>query len=152
MTVRAVKNSIVVFVVAIIFVAVMAPSILAVPPLSSSPETVMDQGVRAFQRGAFDQALAAWKAAAELYGRNGQIKQQSEALVQAAQAAQALGQLRAALQHLDLALSLAHQIGDQMWLATVLEGLGRTYLAMRQVDAAAGGEEPMIKLSRGDAG
>ena len=148
MTVRAVKDSIVVFVVAIIFVAVMAPSILAVPPLSSSPETVMDQGVRAFRRGAFDQALAAWKAAAELYGRNGQIKQQSEALVQAAQAAQALGQLRAALQHLDLALSLAHQIGDQTWLATVLEGLGRTYLAMRQVDAAASYLDQALELAR----
>jgi len=148
MTVRAVKDSIVVFLVAIMFVAVMAPSILAVPPLSSSPETVMDQGARAFRRGAFDQALAAWKAAAELYGRNGQIKQQSEALVQAAQAAQALGQLRAALQHLDLALSLAHQIGDQTWLATVLEGLGRTYLAMRQLDAAASYLDQALELAR----
>ena len=148
MTLRAVKDSIVVFVVAITFVAVMAPSILAVPPLSSSPETVMDQGARAFRRGAFDQALAAWKAAAELYGRNGQIKQQSEALVQAAQAAQALGQLRAALQHLDLALSLAHQIGDQTWLATVLEGLGRTYLAMRQLDAAASYLDQALELAR----
>jgi len=148
MTFRAVKDSIVVFVVAITFVAVMAPSILAVPPLSSSPETVMDQGARAFRRGAFDQALAAWKAAAELYGRNGQIKQQSEALVQAAQAAQALGQLRAALQHLDLALSLAHQIGDQTWLATVLEGLGRTYLAMRQLDAAASYLDQALELAR----
>jgi len=148
MIVRAVKDSIVVFVVAITFVAVMAPSILAVAPLSSSPETVMDQGARAFRRGAFDQALAAWKAAAELYGRNGQIKQQSEALVQAAQAAQALGQLRAALQHLDLALSLAHQIGDQTWLATVLEGLGRTYLAMRQLDAAASYLDQALELAR----
>ena len=148
MTFRAVKDSIVVFVVAIMFVAVMAPSILAVAPLSSSPETVMDQGARAFRRGAFDQALAAWKAAAELYGRNGQIKQQSEALVQAAQAAQALGQLRAALQHLDLALSLAHQIGDQTWLATVLEGLGRTYLAMRQLDAAASYLDQALELAR----
>ena len=148
MTFRAVKDSIVVFLVAIMFVAVMAPSILAVPPLSSSPETVMDQGARAFRRGAFDQALAAWKAAAELYGRNGQIKQQSEALVQAAQAAQALGQLRAALQHLDLALSLAHQIGDQTWLATVLEGLGRTYLAMRQLDAAASYLDQALELAR----
>ena len=69
-------------------------------------------------------------------------------MVQAAQAAQALGQLRAALQHLDLALSLAHQIGDQTWLATVLEGLGRTYLAMRQVDAAASYLDQALELAR----
>jgi CHAT domain-containing protein/uncharacterized protein HemY len=104
---------------------------------SSSPDVLMEQGMQAFQRGAFDQALGIWKETSRLYERHGQVKEQSQALMQAAQAAQALGQFRPAFQHLELALTLAQQIGDPVWLATILDSLGRAYLATRQMDAAA---------------
>ena len=76
-----------------------------------------------FSEARFTEALADWKDAAELYGRERNVRQQSRALLQAAQAAQALGHIHPALQYLELALSLAHEVGDPVWLAMVLENL-----------------------------
>ena len=103
---------------------------------TSSPDVLMKQGAQFYERGAFDQAITSWKDAAQLYEREGNIKEQSQALVQLALASQALGQLRQALQQLELALALAQQTGDRAWTASVLGSLGRAYLATRQTDAA----------------
>ncbi|HSE58682.1 MAG TPA: CHAT domain-containing protein [Nitrospiraceae bacterium] len=97
----------------------------------------MQQGASAYQRGAFDQALTAWKEAAQRYEEADRPKDQSRALVQAAQAAQALGHPKLALQQLDLALALAQQVGQPAWTAQVLDRLGRAYLSTRQFDASA---------------
>jgi CHAT domain-containing protein len=122
------------FVLAAGFVLSKAPgTVAAVEP---TPDTFMDQGLRAYQRGAFDQALAAWKQAADLYERDGKIGEQSRALAQAAQASESLGQVGQALQQLELALTLAQQTGDRARIAAVMESLGRTYLAVRKPDAA----------------
>jgi CHAT domain-containing protein len=123
--------------VLIVVVSVMqakaSGTVFAVEP---SPDTLMTQGLQAYQRGSFDQALAAWKQAAELYEREGKVGEQSWALVQAAQASQSLGQISQALQQLELALTLAQQVGDRARIAVVMESLGRTYLAARKPDAA----------------
>lgn len=108
-------------------------TIAAVDP---SAEALMKQGLQAYQRGSFEQALAAWKQAAELYERAGQTREQSLALVQAAQASESIGQVGQAAQQLEVALALAQQTQDRLWTATVLENLGRTYLAARKPDAA----------------
>jgi CHAT domain-containing protein/Tfp pilus assembly protein PilF len=108
-------------------------TIAAVDP---SPESLMKQGLQAYQRGAFDQALGAWKQAAQLYEHQGKPMEQSRALVQAAQASEAMGQVNQALQQLEVALALAQQVQDKVWTATVLSNLGHTYLAARQPDAA----------------
>ncbi|HEU4686042.1 MAG TPA: CHAT domain-containing protein [Nitrospira sp.] len=104
---------------------------------SSSPDALMQQGFQAYQRGLFTEALASWRQAAQLYDKSGRPKEQSQALVQAAQASEALGQTTQAVQQLELALALAQRIGERTWTATVLENLGRTYLAARNVDASA---------------
>jgi CHAT domain-containing protein len=96
----------------------------------------MTQGLQAYQRGSFDQALAAWKQAADLYERDGKVGDQSLALAQAAQASESLGQVSQALQQLELALTLAQQTGDRARIAAVMESLGRTYLAALKPDAA----------------
>jgi len=101
-----------------------------------SPDTLMKQGLQAYQRGAFEQALAAWKQAAGLYEQAGKVREQSQALVQAAHASESIGQVSQALQELEVALALAQQTQDRAWIATVLENLGRTYLAARQPEAA----------------
>jgi len=101
-----------------------------------TPDTLMEQGLQAYQRGSFDQALAAWKQAAQIYEHQGKVKEQSQALVQAAQASESLGQVSQALQQLELALTLAQQTGDRAWIVAVTESLGRTYLAARKPDAA----------------
>jgi CHAT domain-containing protein len=102
-----------------------------------SPDGLMQKGATAFQRAAFNEAFATWKESARLYEAAGQVKEQSQALMQAAQAAQAAGKFRPALQHLELALTLAQQLGDPIRIATILDGLGRAYLGTRQMDAAA---------------
>jgi len=102
-----------------------------------SPERLMQQGAQAYQRGAFEEALSQWKAAAQRYHDAGQQDGESRALVSAAQAAQALGQSGQAIQQLELALALAQQGTDLAWRATVLDQLGRAYLTARQLDAAS---------------
>jgi CHAT domain-containing protein len=116
-------------------VASSEPVSAATPP-ASSPDALMNQGAQFYHRGHFDQASASWKEAVRAYAREGKVKERSQALVQLALATQALGQLRPALQQLELALSLAQETGDQVWTAVVLNSLGRTYLVTRQADAA----------------
>ena len=110
-----------------------AGTIAAIEP---SADSLMQQGLHAYQRGSFYQALAAWKQAADLYERDGKVREQSRALAQAAQASESLGQVSQALQQLELALTLAQQTGDRARIAAVMESLGRTYLAARKPDAA----------------
>ncbi len=122
------------FILATWFVlATASGTVAAVEP---APDTLMEQGLQAYQRGSFDQALAAWKQAADFYERDGRLDKQSRALAQAAQASESLGQISQALQQLELALSLAQRTGDRAHIAAVLESLGRTYLAARKPDAS----------------
>ena len=115
---------------------VLAKASGTVAALEPTPDSLMTQGLQAYQRGSFDQALAAWKQAADLYERDGKIGDQSLALAQAAQASESLGQVGQALQQLELALTLAQQTGDRARIAAVMESLGRTYLAALKPDAA----------------
>src|SRR6185295_12206057 len=115
---------------------VVAQTPIMVAAVEPSAESLMQEGLQAYQRGSFDQALVAWKQAADLYERAGKIGEQSRALEQAAQASESLGQVNQALQQLELALTLAQQTGDHARIATVMESLGRTYLAARKPDAA----------------
>lgn len=108
-------------------------TIAAVDP---TPDSLMQQGLQAYQHGAFEQASATWKRAAQLYEQSGQVMDQSRALVQSAQASESMGQVNHALQQLEVALALAQQTQDRSWTATVLSNLGHTYLAARQPDAA----------------
>jgi CHAT domain-containing protein/Tfp pilus assembly protein PilF len=100
------------------------------------PDQLMKQGLQAYQRGAFDKALGAWKQAAHLFEQQGKPLEQSQALVAAAQASESMGQVTQALQQLELALTLAQQSQDKVWTATVLSNLGHAYLAGRQPEAA----------------
>lgn len=109
-------------------------SVAAVEP---SPESVMQQGLQAYQRGSFDQALVAWKQAADLFKASGNIPAQVEALVLSAQASMGLGQSMQALQSLDLALVLAQKRDDSLQEASVLGHLGRAYLTLGQLDEAS---------------
>ena len=102
----------------------------------AGPETFMKQGLQAYQHGAFDKALGAWKQAAQGYEQQGKPMEQSRALVAAAQASEAMGQVTQALQQLELALALAQKGQDKPWTATVQSSLGHAYLAGRQPDAA----------------
>ena len=99
-------------------------------------DTLLAQGTDAFRRGAFEEALATWKEAARFAGERGAPRERIQALLGAAQAAQALGQSKQALLQLDLALVLSQNGGDPQTTAGVLAQLGRTYLAVGQLDDA----------------
>ena len=102
-----------------------------------SPDSLMQQGGQAFERGDFGQALAHWKQAVDLYKSAGNKPAQIEALGLSAEAAMELGQSKEALQSLELALALAHTSGDPFVEASALGHLGRTYLALRQLPEAS---------------
>lgn len=91
----------------------------------------------AYERGAFREALAHWKQAADLYKSAGNKPAQFEALILSSQASMGLGQSKQALQSLELALTLAHKSGDPLVEATALGQLGRTYLTLRQLPEAS---------------
>ncbi len=101
-----------------------------------SADALIQQGLQAYQRGSFEQALASWRQAAGLYEQAGKIRERSQTLVRMAQASESMGQISQALQQLEVALALAQQSQDQVLIATVLENVGRTYLAARKPDAA----------------
>jgi CHAT domain-containing protein len=109
-------------------------SIAAVEP---SPENFMQQGLQAYQRGSFDQALVAWKQAADLFKASGNAPAQVEALVLSAQASMGLGQSTQALQSLELALVLAQKRDDSLQETSVLGHLGRAYLTLGQLNEAS---------------
>ena len=124
-----------------------AGPVAAVEP---SADSFMQQGLQAYQKGSFDQALAAWKQAAGLYERAGKFGEQSLALEQAARASESLGQVSQALQQLELALTLAQQTGDRARIAGVMESLGRTYLAARKPDASVQYLTQALALAQGN--
>ena len=105
--------------------------------IEPSPESFMQQGLQAYQRGSFDQALVAWKQAADLFKASGNAPAQVEALVLSAQASMGLGQSTQALQSLELALALAQNSNDPLQEASVLGHLGRAYLTLGQLNAAS---------------
>jgi CHAT domain-containing protein len=121
----------------VVFIGLPANTQSALQSASSSAESAMQQGTQAFQRGAFGDALAQWKQAADLYKGAGNPSMQIEALTRSAQASMELGQSKQALQALELALALADQIGQGPTKASVLGQLGHTYLTLRQLTEAS---------------
>ncbi len=102
-----------------------------------SADVAMQQGSQAFQRGAFGEALAHWKQAAEGYKQGRDAQAQIDALILSSQASMELGQSKSALQTLELALGVAQKTGNQLAQATVFGHLGRTYMTLRQLQEAS---------------
>jgi CHAT domain-containing protein/Tfp pilus assembly protein PilF len=89
----------------------------------------MDQALKSFQRGDFEQAVLSWTEAARLYEAEQKPKEQSNALINAAQSYQALGQYKEALKNLESSLALAEKLGDRTQTAVALGALGNVYIA-----------------------
>ena len=106
---------------------------------SNSPSAgeLMERGRAAARQGAWEDALLAWKAAADRYDGSGETKNHIHALTQAAFAARTLGHVNQAFLQEELALHLARTLQDPHWLAITLSELGKTYLANHQYEVAA---------------
>jgi CHAT domain-containing protein/Tfp pilus assembly protein PilF len=95
-----------------------------------APSPVPDAaGWEAFRRGAFEQAVEAWTEAAGRYGQQGQVPQQIDALLQTADAYQALGRYQLAAQTLEQARTLSTSVQDGESRIRVLAALGSLALA-----------------------
>ena len=118
-----------------------------------TPQQYVEQGLQQFQRGDFGQAVVSWTEAARLYGQQGKAAEHSTVLTQLAQAYQALGQYRLALQSLQSALQLAEQSGDRAHIAAVLGSLGNAYIITGPPEKAAQSLRQGLDMAReaGDA-
>ena len=101
--------------IVLLFLSLWSPMLLVVPAFAdsapasanASPEEQMTEGRKAFQQGAFEQAVLHWREAAGLYEQAAKPRQQSQALTHLAQAYQALGHYQEAFSSLTSALALA---------------------------------------------
>ena len=96
----------------------------------------MSQGLSAFRRGAFEQAVLDWKEAARLFEKEGKSNKQREALTLLSQAYQYIGQYNEALKILKSALTLAENSGDRTQIASVLGSLGNLHITLGPPDKA----------------
>jgi CHAT domain-containing protein/Tfp pilus assembly protein PilF len=104
--------------------------------IDSPAEKYMTQGLNAFQRGSFEQAVLDWKEAVKLYEKDGRFDKQSEALILLAQVYQYIGQYNEALKCLKSALVLAEKSGDRTRVAAVLGSLGNLHISIGPADKA----------------
>ena len=116
----------------------LIPAIRSESHDSSSPADLsVNEGNRAFERGAFGEALSHWKQATEQYKHAGNVPAQFDTLILSAQASMGLGQSKQALQSLELALALAQKNDDPRAKASTFGHLGRTYLTLGQLPEAS---------------
>jgi len=99
-------------------------------------EKLFEQGVKAFGRGAFEEAASSWSNAASAYERERKLSGRMTALVHLAQAQSALGQYRQAVGSLGAALELAEQLGDLRRVASVVAALGNAHIALGPPETA----------------
>jgi CHAT domain-containing protein/Tfp pilus assembly protein PilF len=109
---------------------ILALTALAAAQEEASPEKSMQEGLIAFQRGNFQEAVVSWTRAASAYGEAGRPENHTEALIRLAEAYQSLGLYRRALQSLRLALDAAEKSGDRAQKAMILGSLGNAYVAL----------------------
>lgn len=112
------------------------------------PSEAARQGSQALQRGAFDEAIFHWLAAARAAEQAHQPVAQSQALLHAAQGYRALGHYQQALHTLSTALSVAEQSHDTGLQAAVLQGLGDTYIAVGEGEKAGHALQQGLQLAR----
>jgi CHAT domain-containing protein/Tfp pilus assembly protein PilF len=115
---------------------------LALVPLGAtdSSEDRMTVGAQAFDRGAFGEAIAAWKEAAALSKKAKQSDRQADALLNLGQAYHALGQRNLAAETLEAALALSKDGERQM---KIKAALGAVYAFSKRDERA----EPLLRES-----
>ena len=137
---------------------VFSPSLSLAQSVSTSggsaAENYMNQGLSAFRRGAFEQAVMDWKEAVRLFEKERKSNNQREALTLLSQAYQYIGQYSEALKSLKSALTLAEKSGDRRQIASVLGNLGNLYIALGPPDKASQYLNESLSMAKelGDSG
>ena len=120
------------------FVAALAFSLAwsASPLEAASPQESSEQGLKAFQRGAFEDAISNWTDAANSYQQEGKTDQQLATLSQLAEAYIVLGQYRQAVKTLETALELAQKSRDATQIPSLLARLGNAHIPIGPPETA----------------
>ncbi len=121
--------------------------VAAAEPLS--PDASFRQGLKAFERGAFEEAAASWAQAAKGYERARKAAEQQRALAHLAEAYSALGQYRQAAAALETAQTLAERSGDRARIASVLSRQGTVHAALGDLEGAERFLIRALALARG---
>ena len=111
-------------------------SLLFLIQTALSANATLDEGLRAYQRGAFDQAAAKWQQAVKEYGRQGNVPAEIKAMTDLATAYQALGQQRHAVEVLEVAVELAEGSGDQKTRTLAKSRLGAALVLILKFERA----------------
>ncbi len=101
-----------------------------------SPEKFLEQGLKALQRGVFDEAVSNFAEAARLYEALGSPAGHMAALIHLSRAYSALGHYRQAIQSLGSALDLAQKSRDPVRMASVMAALGSAHIAIGSAETA----------------
>src|SRR5438876_3548225 len=115
---------------------------------TAAADNQMAEGLKAYQRGAFEEAAASWAEAARLYEQAGKRSEQSEALIFLAQAYQSMGHYTKALQSLQSASALVERTGDRPRLARIKGLAGTLYLASGQPEDASRSLNEGLQLAK----
>ena len=115
----------------------------------ANPQDLVDQGQRAFQKGAFSQAATDWQRAVELFRSQGNTNAEIQTSLSLASAYQSLGQQRRAVQILEETLVRAESTGDRARVTLVKSKLGAALIltleAERAASLACGGSHFAVK-------
>jgi CHAT domain-containing protein len=114
-------------------------------PAAADP---LDDGLRALERGAFDEGVARFTEALRAAEATGDPGRQARALVYLARARAALGQYRQAIDTLQDALKQAERAGDRALLRTIGARLGEALVAVGPPETAGAVLEQSLGLAR----
>ncbi len=103
----------------------------------AAANATLEEGLRAYRRGAFDEAAAKWEKAVDDYRRHGNVVAQIKCMTDLAGAFQALGQQRHAVQILEEAVRLAEESGDRQSRTLAKSRLGAALVMTQEAERAA---------------
>ena len=126
----------------------LALTLGAAPELNAA-EGQFEQGVEAFQRGAFEEAATRWTDAARSYAEQRQVASQISALTHLARAQSELGQYHRAAVSLGTALKLAVAAEDRQRTASISAALGNVYIALGPPETAESYLRGALVVARG---
>ena len=109
---------------------------LGAAPASHAADSLIEQGMAAFQRGALPEAAIRWAEAARACEARRDTPCRISALTHLAHAQSALGQYRQAATSLETALGLARDSGDRRARASIAAALGNVYVALGPPETA----------------
>lgn len=117
---------------------------------ASVAQSELAQGAEAFEKGAFEDAVAHWQKAVQLAKAANDGAGQIDATIRLAAAYQTLGQTKLAIEQLTGAVTLAEATRDRARLIQAKSNLGTAYSATRRTDLAEVNLQEALAMAQQD--